>query len=450
MIIIIIFFLLLFDSRVVEPVLQDPVSHSDVDMTSQSELEGAEPGNSQLRNVACHNADQIMRIQDTVLLPERYKDFQTMLANTSQVLRQQLELVESLRRLPNYLEKFPVSPPARSDMYQGPCGFQAARIFLSQMGFLSVDNRDRLVPVPLNLLGPGPVKSSSGLGFHELLEDLDNTLERETATISVLFVVSGKDKLEKTLVTNFTKTVTQDFLDFTYSLGWPVDLKTHAGFKGGLSHSICPTAPYYSDLFTEVIFYVPCLLKAQFPFVHPLRHQMQSLTDIQEFFTPPSSSSVSSSPVNSVPFPSLEESVKEKSDMTCKEMLERNPVQIVWIEDQMDFGQVTRELGGQSSVFIFVTPLHTTPGQYLIRIVSRSKKTADFGPLADGMIVSRHRLGEMVRMTAISAHSAGETARGVRKDPYLERRKRIDAIYTECKRPETSLWRFYAGMFGEM
>jgi len=37
-------------------------------------------------------------------------------------------------------------------------------------------------------------------------------------------------------------------------------VKEHPGFKGGLDASYCKTAPYYTDIWTEVIFHAPCLI----------------------------------------------------------------------------------------------------------------------------------------------------------------------------------------------
>jgi len=87
-----------------------------------------------------------------------------------------------------------------------------------------------------------------------------------------------------------SKPISPEFFQFLTSLGWPVRLVTsffdgtdelrsvcgalsffggltlqvqlaaHPGYKGDLDASFCPTAPYYSDLFTEVMFHVPCLM----------------------------------------------------------------------------------------------------------------------------------------------------------------------------------------------
>lgn len=88
-----------------------------------------------------------------------------------------------------------------------------------------------------------------------------------------------------------SKPISPEFFQFLTSLGWPVrpavacfdgaggpltaahaaligglslqvQLATHPGYKGDLDASFCPTAPYYSDLFTEVMFHVPCLMSA--------------------------------------------------------------------------------------------------------------------------------------------------------------------------------------------
>jgi hypothetical protein len=51
-----------------------------------------------------------------------------------------------------------------------------------------------------------------------------------------------------------------------------------------------------------------------------------------------------------------------------------------------------------------------------------------FGPLVDGMIVSRHALGAMVRNTAISAHQACRVVTDSFTRPYVIRKHFIEEM----------------------
>ena len=84
-------------------------------------------------------------------------------------------------------------------------------------------------------------------------------------------------------------------------------------------------------------------------------------------------------------------------------------IYIIWIEDLRDVMTIPRKVcrGGSGLVFIFIHPLPSSAGLYWIRIVVANGAPEDhlvFGPLVDGMIISRHCLGDLVRSTAISAH----------------------------------------------
>jgi hypothetical protein len=51
-----------------------------------------------------------------------------------------------------------------------------------------------------------------------------------------------------------------------------------------------------------------------------------------------------------------------------------------------------------------------------------------FGPLVDGIVVSRHALGSMVRSTAISAHQACRVVTDTYTRPYVIRKEYIEEM----------------------
>ncbi|KAI9207404.1 uncharacterized protein BJ171DRAFT_494756 [Polychytrium aggregatum] len=99
-------------------------------------------------------------------------------------------------------------------------------------------------------------------------------------------------------------------------------------------------------------------------------------------------------------------------------------------------------------IFIVIHPLAKTPGLYEIRIVTVEtwKENLYFGPLLDGMIVSQHALGTLVRSTAISAHLSFKLRKGGYRKPHLVRRNAIEELCTK-HRMSGSLADFYGDLY---
>ncbi|KAJ3222057.1 hypothetical protein HK099_002758 [Clydaea vesicula] len=120
------------------------------------------------------------------------------------------------------------------------------RLFLAQYGFLSLENKDKLIPLNLT---------------ENLFKDLakfDALPERECFGVSLFFCSSSKDSIDKILTPKY---LSEDFHNFIYSIAWPVDLEKHVGYKGNLNSSFCKTAPYFADRNVEVIFHCPYLMR---------------------------------------------------------------------------------------------------------------------------------------------------------------------------------------------
>ncbi|CAG8500511.1 8579_t:CDS:10 [Ambispora gerdemannii] len=251
---------------------------------------------------------------------------------------------------------------------------QAFRLFMSQTGLLNLENRHRVVPLRISEK------------FIKDLEALDQMHERDCISASVFFARSGQESYEN--IVN-PEAISEDFEKFLNSLGWPVDLETHPGFKGKLTPSLCKTAPYFADRTIELIFNVPYLIQ------RPTSNTTDLTTSI------------------------------------FKRVSADDYVSIVWIEDICGIYSISQKIKKSGLVYIFVHPLQNATGLYWIRIIMQStfqynnserkqgkgkniwtaitklaENPMNIGPLVDGMIVSRHALGMLVRNTTISAHHA--------------------------------------------
>ncbi|XP_011305025.1 ral GTPase-activating protein subunit beta isoform X2 [Fopius arisanus] len=155
--------------------------------------------------------------------------------------------------------------------------FQTARLFLSHFGFinfdsLGLDDTDR--PLGITALDP------SIPGFCADLESLDNTTSRTCDTVHIFYVKSGQKTAGDILSNILSKaTISDDFLEFLNSLGWPVRVRDHAGWTGHVStswkildtnsshtetiqsSSICYSGEnhvlYWADVSSEIAFIVP-------------------------------------------------------------------------------------------------------------------------------------------------------------------------------------------------
>ncbi|RIA84468.1 hypothetical protein C1645_832213 [Glomus cerebriforme] len=313
-------------------------------------------------------------------------------------------LLEEKQRLKRSQQKYKAIPAGSNTNLTSP---QAFRLFMSQMGLLSLENRNRLIPLQISekLVND--------------LEKLDQLYERDCVSASVYYVRSGAEEYNHIIN---PPTISEDFEKFLNSLGWPVSINTHSGFKAKLSPVFCKTAPYFADRTVEVIFNVPYLIHAP-----SLDSPIESLSSIIKNIT--------------------------VDDLVC----------IAWIEDIASMHNIPQKIGQSIFIYIFVHPLQST-GLYWIKIVipiityqgitgglgekkggkgrvSWSADTAklaenplSFGPLVDGMIVSRHTLGLLVRNTTISAHEVYKNLTETHNNrSYAMRRQFIEEMHHRYK-----------------
>lgn len=118
--------------------------------------------------------------------------------------------------------------------------FQAARLFLSHFGFLSIDEsdankNDAVEPPPLLT-----VLDATKPGFATDLLTLDKLSPRTNDTLHVFYVKAGQSNVQE-IVDNMSDDVVnsldQHFWNLLHSLGNPVNVDEHAGWTGFLSNS---------------------------------------------------------------------------------------------------------------------------------------------------------------------------------------------------------------------
>lgn len=155
--------------------------------------------------------------------------------------------------------------------------FQTARLFLSHFGFLNFesDANDE------NGTGGLIALDQKIPGFCTDLENLDHISPRTCDTVHIFYVKAGQKNTSE-ILTNVQhhNDVSPHFLELLSSLGWPVNVATHAGWTGHVSTSwrvaAQPSNPsalssdhggaifngethvlYWADVSSEIAFIVP-------------------------------------------------------------------------------------------------------------------------------------------------------------------------------------------------
>lgn len=119
--------------------------------------------------------------------------------------------------------------------------FQAARLFLSHFGFLSIDESD--TNKSFNAVEPPPlltVLDATRPSFAADLLTLDRLSPRTNDTLHIFYVKAGQSNAQE-IVDNMSddviNTLDQHFWTILHSLGNPVNVDEHAGWTGFLNNS---------------------------------------------------------------------------------------------------------------------------------------------------------------------------------------------------------------------
>lgn len=159
-------------------------------------------------------------------------------------------------------------------------------------------------------------------------------------------------------------------------------MQHHSEFLGGLDPRLTTGmyAPYWSNDSTEVIFHVVTRMPSNF---------------------------------------------SDKQQIHKKRQVGNDHVHIVWCEYERDYLPSTI-VSHFNDVHIIIYPLKN--GLFRIQIYRKEEKVPLFGPLMNGMVVTKENLAPLVRLTAINANRAVRYNTQGYAHPYPTRKKYIADI----------------------
>ncbi|CAG8473524.1 8582_t:CDS:10 [Paraglomus occultum] len=251
--------------------------------------------------------------------------------------------------------------------------YQHCRLLLSHLGWLTPETfKDSYIFL---------LRKSAAINRD--LKLLDKRHPREVIKIAVLYVGAGQED-ESSILRNVSGSAMYD--EFVSSLGWEVDLATHTGYVGGLERTGAngKSATYYCDSSMEIIF-------------HDVTKMPNDPSDVKM--------------------------VKKKRHIG------NDHVHIVWNEHWRDYKKNTIK-GDFGNAVIVVNPL---PNGLFSVDVHRDSKVTMFGPISQGMVVSKTLLGPLIRATAVQAfrnclHSIFNTPASMYRHSYIERRDDLSKL----------------------
>lgn len=380
--------------------------------------------------------------------------------------------------------------------------FQAARLFLSHYGFLSLEalKEQSNTSLPPSLV----TLDTTNPGLTNDLEMLDTITARDNDTVHVFYVKSGQ-RLAQDILRNVgsQRGIQGQFLEFLHSLGWPVDVQKHAGWTGHISTSwkisqpedIQENAPrvgtggsiydgqqqvlYWADVSSEVAFIVPSLDNF---------HRLQNDGDKSPQL---SVSTPSEGPGGTKPTTlSLERPLTEPRNKTMESPSSPHDapafrtrrfgrpstvtigpdtkIFVVWLENFEDHENfptgdllpmtstgleqytATSSSSMRQDKDIFLIYIHALQnGLFRIHMEGNTGKISMAIPLVDGMVVSRRTLGSMVRQTAINIGRRKRLESDSYQPPHVRRKIKIQEIVDKYHLKMTES-EFYTALFQDV
>lgn len=254
----------------------------------------------------------------------------------------------------------------------GSSMFSHCRLLLSHLGFLSDENRPKLRFL------------ENSKRFQRSLKELDKVNGRDVAKIGLIYVKEGQQD-QSDILKNDTKSA--DYANFVRGLGWTVSVRTHKGFIGGLdrtSGSTGETTPYWASATSEAIFHDVTRM--------PTKHE-------------------------------------DPQQIHKKRHVGNDSVHIIWTEHIRDYdpGTISSQF---NDVHIVIYPICN--GLYRIQIF-RKESELSFGPVQDGMVLSKALLAPLIRATSINANRAVRALKKEIKRPFPTRALLIREMYDRYK-----------------
>lgn len=264
------------------------------------------------------------------------------------------------------------------------------------MGFLDLKTQKDLAPLLL-----------TDTLVHDLAK-LDKLPERDCYSILVLYHRSGSNTIDE--IYERADSTSKSFDAFVWSLGWPIEMAKHLGFKGSIHEIDYEVAPYFANIAMEMIFKCPQLKR---------KEQFGRQISWQTKRKPSSNAEIGSADDLALSINSnLSKKHRPRSQSVGMTTLstfstlhldfssEIEMIAIVWIEDLSNLDTLVASLSATILICIFVHPLPGKTGLNLIRIICRNGAPDEIqkvGPLLDSMIVGNQSLGVLVRHTAANA-----------------------------------------------
>ncbi|XP_046461247.1 ral GTPase-activating protein subunit beta-like isoform X2 [Daphnia pulex] len=332
--------------------------------------------------------------------------------------------------------------------------FQTARLFLSHLGFLSVDGLQENSLRGNSLVG----LDSTSSHFFEDLDSLDRLGSRSHDTVYVFYVRSGqKDSYEILSNMSLASSLNPHFLEFLQALGWPQDSLTTAQAKPmskesmdlnskANAYQMTSQCLYWADGVSEILFVVPALSCTSPSFISSPFHEPSSLND---------------SPQNQLG--------KEQKNINFSKRLTKDSAYIsevrmlvVWCESYEDHTTIPigdlletisscRDNGGQQKADVvsdcFVIFIHAQQsGLYRIHLQGPNSKVNLATPLVDGIVVSRRALGSLVRQTAVNMGKRRRLDHDSYQLPHIRRKLKVSEIASKY-RSDMDVPSFYSNLF---
>ncbi|XP_050404785.1 ral GTPase-activating protein subunit beta isoform X2 [Patella vulgata] len=378
--------------------------------------------------------------------------------------------------------------------------YQTARLFLSHYGFLSLETlkepANTSIPPDLVML------DTTNTAMFTDMESLDSIPSRDNDTVHIFYVKPGQKTLTEILSNVTTSSrVQSQFLEFLHSLGWPVDVRRHAGWTGHISTSwkIMDSEEvddddyqtgtggslyngrqqvlYWADVSSEVAFVVPS----------PDATHLRMNTTFSDSEKSPTRSTVNEGYINKPKSLLLDSNKGDRSNRDSPgsppevqsntgNRGKRQGRQVahmvgpdtkifaVWLENFEDhenfpLGDIQsmtstgQEQSNQKEKDVYIIFIHALQnGLFRIHMQGHEKNITKMTmaiPLVDGMVVSRRTLGTLVRQTAINICRRKRLESESYQPPHVRRKLQIQDIVNKyrCKMSEAE---FFTALFQDV
>lgn len=374
--------------------------------------------------------------------------------------------------------------------------FQAARLFLSHFGFLTLDDNAHSKTPDVPSISPLlTVLDTTKDGFASELEQLDKMSPRTCDTVHIFYVKTGQTT-DNEIISNLEElnvhTLDPSFWNMVYSLGWPVKINEHSGWTGFINSSWnlnqrCSSIDsgikidadtcnfngekqviYWADVGSEIAFVIPTkwnrmdetdggLLSTESLAGHPSYErsvselpteikpgQVSATTSKISLGQKPRTLSLDFDKKDPIP-PSRRRTGATKSHLQFQSSTK---IMIVWLEcyedhltfptdELLQYTKTGEEFAtGQypRSSDTHIVFLHAlTSGLIRVKLHAPSGRMNFATPLVDGMVMSRRVIGHIVRQTAHNMAKRRRLDNDVYQPPHVRRRLKVQELAQKYK-----------------